>query len=128
MRLEPSTRRAGPESVLPMINVVFLLLIFLLMSATLAPQAPVEAAPPRADIAGAAAAEGATLYLTRGGETAFGPLRGAQAVAAALRGADGGALVLLADARAPARDAAALTARLIAGGAGRVLLRVEPVR
>lgn len=40
------TRKPPRESVVPMINVVFLLLIFFLMSAQIAPPDPVEITPP----------------------------------------------------------------------------------
>lgn len=42
-------RKPARESVVPMINVVFLLLIFFLMSAQIAPPDPVEITPPVAD-------------------------------------------------------------------------------
>ncbi|WP_201150810.1 ExbD/TolR family protein [Rhodovulum sulfidophilum] len=67
------------ESIVPMINVVFLLLIFFLMSARLVPPAPFEAEPPRAD--GAEPAAGEMLHLSASGDLAFG----------AARGSDGGA-------------------------------------
>jgi biopolymer transport protein ExbD len=42
----PPPRKAMRESVVPMINVVFLLLIFFLMSAQIAPPDPIEITPP----------------------------------------------------------------------------------
>ncbi|WP_333834830.1 biopolymer transporter ExbD [Rubrimonas sp.] len=127
MRLDPPARRNPPDIAAPMINVVFLLLIFLLMTATLAPPPPLEATPPQAALAVDRARGTPTLHVGAGGEVAFGQARGAAAVAAVLEGG-AEAVALLADRDAPAATVAALAAELTAGGAVRVLLRVEPVR
>lgn len=46
MDFAPPVRKPMHENVVPMINVVFLLLIFFLMSAQIAPPDPVEITPP----------------------------------------------------------------------------------
>ncbi|MGI3170158.1 ExbD/TolR family protein [Pseudooceanicola sp. C21-150M6] len=80
------------ESTVPMINVVFLLLIFFLMTAELAPPDPVEVTPPTG---AGQTADGAppVLYLAADGTLAYGELRGENAVAAfAGLGAEGAQL------------------------------------
>ncbi|BAQ68565.1 biopolymer transporter ExbD [Rhodovulum sulfidophilum] len=113
------------ESIVPMINVVFLLLIFFLMSARLVPPAPFEAEPPRAD--GAEPAAGEMLHLSASGDLAFGAARG-EAVFAALaaRPEAAGPLVIRADAGVEAAALARLAARLTAGGQGPLRLVTVP--
>ncbi|MEM7530005.1 MAG: biopolymer transporter ExbD [Pseudomonadota bacterium] len=68
-----SERRA--ESVVPMINVVFLLLVFFLMTATVAPGDPFEIDLPRS--AGEPPSERTrTLHVARDGTLGFGEARG----------------------------------------------------
>ncbi|ANB35295.1 biopolymer transport protein ExbD [Rhodovulum sulfidophilum] len=113
------------ESIVPMINVVFLLLIFFLMSARLVPPAPFEAEPPRAD--GAEPAAGEMLHLSAAGDLAFGAARG-EAVFAALaaRPEAAGPLVIRADAGVEAAALARLAARLTAEGRGPLRLVTVP--
>lgn len=60
--------RAPRESVVPMINVVFLLLIFFLMTAQIAPPDPVDVTPPSVTLADGPVPEGvAVLWLDREG-------------------------------------------------------------
>lgn len=74
-------RKRTRESVVPMINVVFLLLIFFLMSAQIAPPDPVEITPPVSE-SEADLPEGArTAWLDREGELYFDALTGAEAIA-----------------------------------------------
>ena len=47
MRFEQSRRNAGEERMLPLINVVFLLLIFLILSGRLSSVDPFQTEPPR---------------------------------------------------------------------------------
>ena len=59
--------RTRQDDIVPMINVAFLLLVFFLMSAVIAPLAPVDIeAPSTPDVSGRV--DGATLYVTPGGE------------------------------------------------------------
>ena len=71
------------ESVVPLINVVFLLLVFFMMTAAIAPPEPLDVLLPGADTAPEQAAQSPALYLAADGTTAFGGLRGAEALAAA---------------------------------------------
>ncbi|OOY13016.1 hypothetical protein BMG00_04190 [Thioclava marina] len=74
-------RRSLPEPLLPMINVVFLLLIFFLLAATLAQPTPFEVSPPEA-MGGEQADPGdLTLFVGADGQLGFGEARGAAALA-----------------------------------------------
>ena len=82
MRIAPPPRRALSEPLLPMINVVFLLLVFFLLAATLARPAPFPVTPPEAHSDTAPDSGALTLYLDAQGEAGFGAARGAGALAA----------------------------------------------
>ncbi|MBA49820.1 MAG: biopolymer transporter ExbD [Paracoccus sp.] len=75
MRIDMPPRRRRGESIIPMINVVFLLLIFFLLTAQIAPAPPFDVTPPdsRSDIP--AQARG-VLYVSAGGELAYDAARG----------------------------------------------------
>ncbi len=117
-RDEPE-RRPG-ESIVPMINIVFLLLVFFLITATLAPPDPFEVALPGS--AGVAAdPEPAALYVSRDGRLAYRTARGAAvfaAIAAELGPRE--SLALRADADTPGPEIARLLARLSEVGVARV--------
>lgn len=113
MEFPRSARRSRPESIVPMINVVFLLLIFFLMTARIAPPAPFDVAPPASTREGAL--EGArALHVAADGSLAFGSARG-EAVFDALSEHDG-PLLVRADAALPIDDFARLLADLAARG------------
>lgn len=116
-----SPPRARPDSVVPMINVAFLLLVFFLMTAVIAPPDPVEVTPP---LAGAEAADpvSATLVVTADGTLALGELRG-EAVFLAV---PAGRLRIRADAGLDGAELARLIARLAAAGATQVDLVTLP--
>ena len=113
----PPARRRG-ESVVPMINVVFLLLVFFLITATIAPPDPFATEPPRSE-GGVGAQLDEVLYIGADGGLAFGDTRG-EAVFAAVP--EDGPLRIRADARLEARDVAAILARLAAAGVSDVRL------
>jgi biopolymer transport protein ExbD len=119
--------RAGlrGRNIVPMINVVFLLLIFFLMAARLSAPAPVAVTLPRAAGRLAGAAPDVEIHIDAAGEAAFGDLRGPAAVAgaAALAGPDA-SLTIRADAAAEAAALAALLPQL--AGFGRVALATAP--
>ena len=123
MRLAEPPRTSPRESVVPMINVVFLLLIFFLMSATLADPDPFELRTPEAQAGREAAGEAGVLFVSASGEVAFGSLRGEAAL-----GAAGGAqaLRIRADQGVEASRIAALIARLSAAGVTALELEVRP--
>ena len=107
----PARRRSG-ESIVPMINVVFLLLVFFLMTATIAPPDPFATEPPIAEAA-EASDPGDVLFVGAGGELALGDVRGEEVFGAVVPGAP---LLVRADARLPAAELAAVLARLSAAG------------
>ncbi|MCG7494449.1 biopolymer transporter ExbD [Thalassobius sp. Cn5-15] len=126
MNFQPPGRPEKAESIVPMINVVFLLLIFFLMTAQIAPPDPFEVEVPQA-VAAADPQADLSIYLSQSGELAYQDHRG-DAVIAALKG-EGVPLdkvVLNADARAPGKRLAQVMAQLRAAGVGAVELVVEP--
>ncbi|MGD9865836.1 MAG: ExbD/TolR family protein [Pseudodonghicola sp.] len=114
------------ESVVPMINVVFLLLIFFLMTSQIAPPDPVEVTPPLSE-AGAPVDQGDRLFLSADGSLRYGGLSGAAALEAlAARGPQAAPVILSADAEVPAETVAQLLRQLAALGIGQVSLSVRP--
>ncbi|MDP2062520.1 MAG: biopolymer transporter ExbD [Phaeovulum sp.] len=132
MNFSTPLRRRPAENLLPMINVVFLLLIFFLIAAKLAPPEPFAVALPEALAEGTAEAD-FTLHLATDGRLGFAGAEGAaalQALAAARAAYCAGAdctdapprLALRADAGAPAAALAALLPALAGAGFGKVTL------
>ncbi|WP_306004609.1 ExbD/TolR family protein [Aquicoccus porphyridii] len=121
MLLHPPPKRRTRESVVPMINVVFLLLIFFLMTAQIAPPDPFDLTLPESSAE--APAEGQqTLYISADGEMALGDLRGEAVFDAVSALAEGEALMIRADRGVDAGKIAALLPRLAAQGVRRVKL------
>ena len=118
MRFAAPRRRRPAENIVPMINVVFLLLIFFLMTAQIAPPDPFAVTVPLSD-AGDPAQGPAVLYVSAAGDLALGPARG-EAVFAALDPAT--PLLIRADSALPAADLARLLPRLAATGLTEVAL------
>lgn len=138
MQFTTLPRRKPPESIVPMINVVFLLLIFFLMTAQISAPEPFEVTPPDA-VNQSEMAEGEfTLYLSAEGELAFHDAIGERAALAALdaeRGAfcatDGCSdempvLVLRADGAVSAERLAALMPQIGQAGFATVQLVTSP--
>ncbi|MBF53764.1 MAG: biopolymer transporter ExbD [Confluentimicrobium sp.] len=128
-RFTPDAARAPTrESTVPMINIVFLLLIFFLITAQIAPPAPFAVTPPAASSAAAENSDAPLiLHLDAAGTPGFvspdGPANGDAALAAlaAARAACADCtLTLRADRAAPARTLAALLPRLTAMGFAQV--------
>ena len=109
MDFAPTTpRKPIRESVVPMINVVFLLLIFFLMSAQIAPPDPVAIAPPMTQHADQAVRAGERVaWLDADGMLYADGATGAQALSQLA--AEPGPVILRADAALPA----ALFARVL---------------
>ncbi|MBF9033065.1 biopolymer transporter ExbD [Rhodobacterales bacterium HKCCE2091] len=109
-----------------MINVVFLLLVFFLMSAQIVPPEPFAVAPPEA-AATAAELPADTLFVAADGQLAYEDARNDSVFAAiAARTADA-PLAIRADADLPGADLAALLPRLAAAGVtGFDLVTVRP--
>lgn len=124
MRFAAPPRRRPAENIVPMINVVFLLLIFFLMTARIAPPDPFAVTVPASD-AGDPAPGPAVLHVAADGALAFGAARG-EAVFAALDPA--APLSMRADTALPAADLARLLTRLVAAGLSEVALLTEAAR
>lgn len=126
MDLSDAPRRPRAESIVPMINVVFLLLIFFLMTSRLAQPDPFEVIPPTAAFDRAPEAE-ATLYVDKSGRLSLDGAEGEAAVARLASVAAPDAVIQLrADANLEAAKAAALLTQLAAAGLARVELVVSP--
>ncbi|CUH85931.1 ExbD/TolR family protein [Thalassovita mediterranea] len=128
MQFDAPIRPPKAESIVPMINVVFLLLIFFLMTAQIAPPDPFEVTPPEATAAAEPQAE-LMLYLNADGVLAFEDHRGAAVLAALstqVMAADGHAphVVLRADAAGQGARLAEVMAQLRGIGVGAVELVV----
>jgi len=121
MQISAPTPRPARESIVPMINVVFLLLVFFLISAQLAPPEPFEITPPEAEVADPA--EGRDiLFIGADGSVAYGEARG-DAVFARLAAEDREETLLVrADASVAGADIARVLARLAATDVGPVTL------
>ncbi|PLS22599.1 ExbD/TolR family protein [Neptunicoccus cionae] len=121
----PPKRRTG-ESIVPMINVVFLLLIFFLMTSEIKPPEPFEVTLPSADRLGVPDSE-LTLHISKDalvrfedfeGETAWARLGGRMEPAATVK--------LRIDADLPAPELAKVLRRLAPVGAGSVEIVAVP--
>jgi biopolymer transport protein ExbD len=115
----PEARPAGAR-IVPMINMVFLLLVFLLLTAKLAPSAPIEIDLPEAEAALPPVPAEAVLYLGADGVPVFGALRGEAALATLPQG---GQIEIRADAALAAEALARLLPRL--AGASEIRLATE---
>ena len=119
-------RRGAGDTFVPMINIVFLLLIFFLLSATIAPPDPFDMTLPDAELAEAeVAAPPETLHVSAEGELVFGAVRGDDALAAIAARADSGPLTVRADAGFDGAAFAVLMSRLAAVGVDKVELTVR---
>lgn len=124
MELSEPAKRPRGESIVPMINVVFLLLIFFLMTSQLAPPEPFEVTPPEAETEAEAEAD-PVLFVSREGRIAFDGQEGAQAIATlAGQQPPGGVVQLRADSRLEASKLAAILRDLSGAGLSRVELVV----
>ena len=113
-------RRERTISVVPMINIVFLLLVFFLLTATVAPPDPVPVRLPQVEGRGAVAAESAVLHVAADGAVALGSLRDEAAFAALADWPEGETLAVRADADLDGGRFAAVLARLGALGVAQV--------
>ena len=116
MQFSAPRHRRAPEPVVPMINVVFLLLVFFLISAQITPPAPFELT--LAETAeGDRAAPADTLYMDAGARLAFNDARGDAVMdALAARATADTPLQIRADAGMEARALARLLPALAARG------------
>lgn len=131
MDFAPPARRTRAESIVPMINVVFLLLVFFLMTATIAPPQPFETIPPASRDENAAQSDPAAvdaLHVADDGSLAWRETRGASAVHAAASHvrAKGAPLLIRADRRADGAAIARLLSELSESGVSQARLVTEP--
>ncbi len=114
MRFNPPIRRPLRENVLPMINIVFLLLIFFLMTAQIAPPDPVDITLPDSAATDPLPDQARPAWLGADGVLRVQEATGADALA---RLADRpGPVTLRADADLPAAALARLLAEMHAAG------------
>ncbi len=123
MEFSTPQRRPRGESVVPMINVVFLLLIFFLMTSQIAPPEPLEVDPPVAKKSKDTEAH-LTIFMDKTGSLAFRDFRGDAAVEQALKAAGAAkSLQLRADADLDAQK----LARVLKTLSGNALQNIELV-
>ncbi|KPD12881.1 biopolymer transporter ExbD [Phaeobacter sp. 11ANDIMAR09] len=126
MDLSPPVKRPRAESIVPMINVVFLLLIFFLMTSHLAQPEPFEVTPPGANLEAEAEAE-PVLYIDAEGRMHFDGVEGEAALELLARASTDTSVVLLrADAKLEATTLAGILKKLAAAGLARAELVVTP--
>lgn len=117
--------RQPRESIVPMINVVFLLLVFFLMTAQIAPPEPFPVTPPDAADSSPSTASDIVLFVAADGT----PARDGVVGDAALAGLPPGTpLTIRADRALPAPALARLLARLAAQGVTDVALITRGAR
>lgn len=127
MRIDMPPRKPKAEAIVPMINVVFLLLVFFLMTAQIAPPEPFQVLLPAAEQDTAVEGQVA-LYVNAEGLVGYQDLRGEAAITAAIAAlAEGDAdtpdpLLLRADAGVEAVSIAKLMTELSKAGARDVTL------
>ncbi len=107
-------RRRTAENFVPMINVVFLLLIFFLMSASIAPPDPFDTSPPSS--AADATPDPDTLYVGQTGQLSYEGQTDATALVALRHRDQDMPLTIRADAALPANTLAALLPKLATAG------------
>lgn len=127
MDFAPPRRRPRGESIVPMINVVFLLLVFFLMTSQLAPPEPIEVTPPKAEGEEGTAVQ-VILFMGADGTIAFRDTTGEAALAAfAAEAGDAAEPALFrADAGAEAKAVARVLRDLAGRGLEDVALVVAP--
>lgn len=123
MQIQIPPRRTRGESIIPMINVVFLLLIFFLLTAQIAPSTPFPLSPPdsRSDIAAEARD---VLFISAEGELAWNEARNQAVWPAIATHAPGGPVEIRADGATPAAVLAAhlKQLRMITGHGARLVV------
>ncbi len=126
MDFGPPRPRRLRDGAVPMINVVFLLLVFFLLTPTLAERAPLPVDLPESRIPPAEIGDDA-LYVAADGRIAWREARGEavyDAIAAAVAEEGLARLDLRADRALPGPTAAAIVARLGAAGVSEIALVV----
>lgn len=125
MRFRDPTRTRDGENIVAMINVVFLLLIFFLMSAEIVPPDPITLDVPQA-MPDDRPAPGQPLFVGPAGELAYGEAVGDAALQALAATDPAATLTLRADKTLKAEELARLLARLAALGISDIQLVTAP--
>ncbi|WP_243612760.1 ExbD/TolR family protein [Shimia aestuarii] len=121
MILDRPAKRPMRESIVPMINVVFLLLIFFLMTAQITPPDPFDITPPESTAE--TPAEGQhILYISADGNLVYGDLKDDDVFAGFARLGENEPLLIRADKAVDASRIASLLPRLAAAGVRNVKL------
>lgn len=71
MQLQQPEKPARQHSQLPLINVVFLMLIFFLLAGTIAPAYELDVSPPSAQQSDSQSRQGSTVYVSKDGQVSF---------------------------------------------------------
>lgn len=111
MRINVTKRRPPGETIIPMINVVFLLLVFFLLTAQIAPPEPFALSPPDGTSETPAQNRG-VLYVSAQGDLAYDDARGEDAWALIAARSAAESLEIRSDGRTDAAFVAALLKRL----------------
>lgn len=111
MRIDMPPRKPRGESIIPMINVVFLLLIFFLLTAQIAPSVPFPVTPPDSRSDQRAQARD-VLHVSATGDLSWNGVQGAAVWPLIEARTDSGVVEMRADATAPAALVAGLLTRL----------------
>ena len=115
MRFSKPPARPKADSIVPMINVVFLLLIFFMMTARITQPAPFDVTPPKTQ-GEQEPQDAATLYVAADGRLGLDGQSGDAVWDTLVLLPDGAPLTLRADAALPARDLSRLLTRLADAG------------
>jgi len=127
MHFEPPRKTSDDERILPLINVVFLLLIFFMLAGSLSAVDPFDITPPRSASSGEDDPEEIVVLVSADGRLALdgAPVPDAafeEMLSARLEAAEGARVRLKADGQTDATRVVALMERLRAAGVTRVLL------
>lgn len=114
--------RSATENIVPMINVVFLLLIFFLMTAQIAPPDPFEITPPDLSQSDTVSEGDFTVYVGADGRLSVDGIEGADALTRAANRIAGASVILRADAGVAAGRFADIMRQLSEAGAETVQL------
>lgn len=126
-RLEASRLASIDDRIMPLINIVFLLLIFFLVAGAIREVEPVEVDPPRSVVEAESVADALTIYVASDGRIALGDTlleRDAfdQAIAAAVTADPDQPIRIVADRGVEAVNVISILETLRASGSSRVKL------
>jgi len=127
MRLATRTKRPADDGIVPLINIVFLLLIFFLIVGTIAPKADIAVAYPETDESPVSRAPADALYVSAGGYLSYGgnavDRESLSALVRSIQAEAGGKpLPVVVDRSLPASDLAPVLGNIAAAGVRTVRL------